>query len=939
MQSCTRDVARNGSTPSSWKMVTSTAFMSTSVTDLMRATDQKMSWSTTDLVNMSIVPACGPQPNDVLLCGEAPGRLENARGLNFVGPAGVEQEMYLNREDESARGWRLTNVVQQYFHGDPDPTLDLINTWTPMLLDEVFTTSPGIIIAVGKFAVQWFLGDDADLFTVHGIVHRAGAFDPSRRVRGGPRDAFIIPIFHPAAGFRRGDMRARVWWDYQQVAKYLKLYRKGELLILQDAYPDPWYEDVTGKQFADLLNGYDPDIIGLDTEDDRGTITIQTRWGSKTVGRPWSIQISPQPGVGLVLRYSDKHFMKGIEALQRKVDAGMTVVAHGWMHDLSVCRAMKLDLSRAKISDTMYGLYLLRTERQGLKRGAYRLCAMRDMRSYSDTIGPIAKSQQERYLRRVVAMRLLWSKIKPFYTHENDGTVKKNSPWQTHRRAYSILRDSISGKRNKDGELTDIVERWEKVLDVIRLPVERELGPLPIATLADLPLSESIPYAGRDPDATLRVHYALIPLLERLGVTSTMHAGMRSLPMFEAMQDCGLPANKEKFLALSHHMDMRMAVIQARISHLYFNGNPFNPGSSPQTAEIMEMHGLKGTKKTKTGAMSTGKDSIHHLRYVEDVITDIFEWRECAHTRDFDCAQALRQAGNNGNAFYVKASLLPTGTVSRRLAAKAPNVLAITKHGDFGELIRKCYEAPEGKVLFSMDLSQIEVCIAASISGDETLCKLIREGADIHTQTAMSMFNLPMDQIVKELHRLPAKTTFFGGLFGQGAKALANEFLMLGLKGWTVEKCRRFQKKGDLAYPGLTACKRRARVELTKTGLVKDVSGMVRHLPGIWSEDNGTREESGREAFSHWVQGDAQTAIQNSMGWAWPHILDLWDKGVDVRPMIQVHDSLDFITNDDPETRRVVQTLVHEALTQHHGLQLKVPVRADGGFGRTWAEL
>ena len=898
---------------------------------------------------MSIVPACGPQPNDVLLCGEAPGRLENARGLNFVGPAGIEQEMYLNRENESARGWRLTNVVQQYFHGDPDPTLDLINTWTPMLLDEVFTTSPGIIIAVGKFAVQWFLGDDADLFTVHGIVHRAGAFDPSRRVRGGPRDAFIIPIFHPAAGFRRGDMRARVWWDYQQVAKYLKLYRKGELLILQDAYPDPWYEDVTGKQFADLLNGYDPDIIGLDTEDDRGTITIQTRWGSKTVGRPWSIQISPQPGVGLVLRYSDKHFAQGIEALQRKVNAGMTVVAHGWMHDLSVCRAMGLDLSRAKISDTMYGLYLLRTERQGLKRGAYRLCAMRDMKSYLDTIGPIAKSQQERYLKRIVAMNLLWSKIEPFYTHENDGTVKKNSPWQTHRRAYSILRDSISGKRNKDGELTDIVERWEKVLDVIRLPVERELGPLPIATLADLPLSESIPYAGRDPDATLRVHYALIPLLERLSVTSTMHAGMASLSMFEAMQDHGLPVSKSRFESLAHRMSMRMTIIRARIANLYFDGGSYNPGSPLQTLQIMEKLDLikEAKKKSKiTSVPSMGKDSIGHLRGIHDFVTDKFEWKECQHTRDSFCTPIIKRINGRGDLHFITSDLLPTKTVTRRLAGREPNPLAVTKHGDHGKNIRGCYECPEGKVFFEMDLSQVEICVAASISGDEVLCDLITRGIDVHTQTAMSAFQLPENRIVDKVHRLPAKITFFRWMYGGGGEALYNQFAMLGLvmdgEGnivWTVQRCKDFQDGLRRKYYGLDARILYERRQLVKTGIVRDASGMVRHLPGIWASDNKAREEAGRHCWSHIVQGTAQTMIQNSMGWLWLKLLDLWDEGVDIQPVLQVHDSLVFIINDDPETRRIVQTLVHEALTEHHGLQLKVPVRADGGFGRTWAEL
>ena len=107
------------------------------------------------------VPAAGPQPCDVLLVGEAPGRHEFAAQVPFVGKSGEEQERYLTRHGLSAQRWRRTNVVGEYRDGNPDPTREQIDEWTPVLLDEVRATRPKLVVAVGRFAMRWFLGESA----------------------------------------------------------------------------------------------------------------------------------------------------------------------------------------------------------------------------------------------------------------------------------------------------------------------------------------------------------------------------------------------------------------------------------------------------------------------------------------------------------------------------------------------------------------------------------------------------------------------------------------------------------------------------------------------------------------------------------------------------------------------------------------------------------
>ena len=72
-----------------------------------------------------------------------------------------------------------------------------------------------------------------------------------------------------------------------------------------------------------------------------------------------------------------------------------------------------------------------------------------------------------------------------------------------------------------------------------------------------------------------------------------------------------------------------------------------------------------------------------------------------------------------------------------------PNLQNIPVRLEQGRLIRKAF-VPEEKnsVLLSSDYSQIELRVLAHISGDEHLIDAFKHGADIHTSTAMRVFNI-----------------------------------------------------------------------------------------------------------------------------------------------------------------------------------------------------
>src|SRR5215217_2754045 len=100
-----------------------------------------------------------------------------------------------------------------------------------------------------------------------------------------------------------------------------------------------------------------------------------------------------------------------------------------------------------------------------------------------------------------------------------------------------------------------------------------------------------------------------------------------------------------------------------------------------------------------------------------------------------------------------------------RMACDHPNLQNIPRNGPLRNYIR----APEGRIFVIADYSQIELRIAAKISGDQEMLCAYAEGRDLHTFTAQSLIG--REEISKEDRKL-AKAVNFGLLYGMGVKGL-----------------------------------------------------------------------------------------------------------------------------------------------------------------------
>jgi len=135
---------------------------------------------------------------------------------------------------------------------------------------------------------------------------------------------------------------------------------------------------------------------------------------------------------------------------------------------------------------------------------------------------------------------------------------------------------------------------------------------------------------------------------------------------------------------------------------------------------------------------------------------------------------------------------------SGRMSCDRPNIQQIPRDPAF----RACFTAPEGKALIIADYSQIELRVAAQISGDRQMIKAYREGLDLHLLTASLIMGIPQDGVTKQ-KRQAAKAVNFGLIFGMGAQGLQQYARQSYGTEMTLQEAALFRNRFFRAYDGI----------------------------------------------------------------------------------------------------------------------------------------
>jgi DNA polymerase-1 len=139
-----------------------------------------------------------------------------------------------------------------------------------------------------------------------------------------------------------------------------------------------------------------------------------------------------------------------------------------------------------------------------------------------------------------------------------------------------------------------------------------------------------------------------------------------------------------------------------------------------------------------------------------------------------------------------------TGAITGRMSSSAPNLQSIPRDTE----VRRLFPAGAGRALVGADFSQIDLRVAALLSGDEAMLDAYREGADLHRLTASRVLGIPPEAVTKEQRQM-AKAVGFGTLYGQGGKGLCGYAKGTYHVELTLEQATSFQRGFFAAYPRL----------------------------------------------------------------------------------------------------------------------------------------
>ncbi|KAF0175330.1 MAG: DNA polymerase I [Rhodobacteraceae bacterium] len=463
----------------------------------------------------------------------------------------------------------------------------------------------------------------------------------------------------------------------------------------------------------------------------------------------------------------------------------------------------------------------------------------------------------------------------------------------------------------------------EKYLGHVPIPIKSLLGSGKSQITFDrVAIDDAVKYAAEDADVTLRLWALFKPQLHKAQVTTVYETLERPLvPVLARMEMAGVQVDRDTLSRMSNAFAQKMAGLEAEIQAVA--GQPFNVGSPKQLGEILfDKLGLPGGEKGKTGAYATGADVLEDLATEHALPALVLDWRQLSKLKS-TYTDAL-QDHINPETGRVHTSYSITGAVTGRLASTDPNLQNIPIRSEEGRRIREAFVAPKGKVLVSLDYSQIELRILAHVAAIPALQQAFRDGIDIHALTASEMFNVPLDQMTSDIRR-KAKAINFGVIYGISGFGLARNLRI------PRAEAQGFIDRYFERFPGIKEYMSDTVAFAQKNGFVQTLFGRKIHTPEINAKGPGAGFAK-RAAINAPIQGTAADVIRRAMIRMPAAIADL-----PAKMLLQVHDELLFEVDESAAQAliKVAKDVMEGA--SHPAVHLKVPLTVEAGVGATWA--
>ena len=525
-------------------------------------------------------------------------------------------------------------------------------------------------------------------------------------------------------------------------------------------------------------------------------------------------------------------------------------------------------------------------------------------------------------------LKVVLEELKPVL---EDDRIKKCG----HNIKYDMLVFERNGINLRGVDIDTMVAAWiiqpdshsykldnlsQQYLHYTMVPIEELIGKgkKNQITMDEVELNRVAFYAVEDADIALQ----LVPIFRaEMRATGTEEVfrkiEMPLIPVLMEMEKNGVYVDIDYLKEMSQEISKKIDVLADNIYKVA--GVEFNINSPKQLSEVLfEKLGLPRVR-----GKSTDVKVLEKLRNQHELPALVLDYRSLVKLKT-TYLDAMAQYVNS-NTGRIHSSFNQTGASTGRITSSDPNFQNIPIRTDIGREIRKAFKPQKsGWKMMSADYSQIELRIMAHLSKDPELLKSFNEGVDVHTRTAALVYGVSEKDVLPEMRRV-AKIVNFGIMYGAGPFRMSEEL------GIPQEEARKLIEQYFKTYPGINEYIIKTLQEAEKNKFVKTLSGRIRYVYDITSDNYHVREAAKRVAINTPIQGTAADMIKIAM----INISRrMKEKSLRAMMILQIHDELLFeVPEEEIETLREV--VVQE---MENAIKLDVPVKVDVGIGNSWYE-
>ena len=386
------------------------------------------------------------------------------------------------------------------------------------------------------------------------------------------------------------------------------------------------------------------------------------------------------------------------------------------------------------------------------------------------------------------------------------------------------------------------------------------------------------------------------------------------------MEYAGIRVDKSVLDNMKVEIENKLDIISKNIYNLA--GLEFNIASPKQLSEVLfEKLKLPNGRKNKSGIYSTDVNVLNKLKYDYPIVALILEHRTLSKLKGTYVDGMKDLISSDGKIHTIYTQVI---TRTGRLSSIEPNLQNIPAKNEYGRLIRKAFVAEDDSLIMSSDYSQIELRMFAHLSQAKELIEAFNNDMDIHTKTAMDIFNVERDKVTKSMRR-HAKAVNFGILYGISSYGLSEELEI------PPKEAKSFIDKYFLTYPSIKEYMNSVIEDAHKNGYVKTIMNRKRIIDEINNKNQIIKKMGERMALNTPIQGSSADILKKAM-----IEIDNKFKSLNLKSkmLLQVHDELIFNTVN--EEKEIVAKIVSDIMENTY--KISVPLKVDIEFGSNWYE-